>query len=125
MVTHNVLEAEQVVDRAVVINHGRLLAIDHVATLKQKVDQRLKFELTTENGRRAEAAAALYHYGIVQESGENRLLLLVEKNVAGRVLEYIIDHTELPILEYAVVPPSLEDVYFHIDDLAMKEVSAS
>jgi len=64
-------------------------------------------------------------YGIVQESGENRLLLLVEKNAAGRVLEYIIEHTELPIIEYAAVPPSLEDVYFHIDDLAMKEVSVS
>ncbi|WP_054023040.1 ABC transporter ATP-binding protein [Bacillus sp. FJAT-28004] len=125
LVTHNVLEAEQVVDRAAVINHGRLLAIDHVATLKQKVDQRLKFELTTENGRRAEAAAALHHFGIVQESSENRLLLLVEKSLAGRVLEHIIEHTGLPIVEYAVVPPSLEDVYFHIDDLARKEASVS
>jgi ABC-2 type transport system ATP-binding protein len=125
LVTHNVLEAEQVVDRAAVINHGRLLAIDHVATLKQKVDQRLKFELTAGNGRRAEAAAALAPFGIVQELGENRLLLLVEKQQASHVLAYIIEHAELPIIEYAVVPPSLEDVYFHIDDMARKEAAIS
>lgn len=125
LVTHNVLEAEQVVDRAAVINHGRLLAIDHIATLKQKVDQRLKFELTIENGRRAEAATALQHFGIAQENGENRLLLLVEKEQASRALAHIVEHPELPIIEYAVVPPSLEDVYFHIDGLAQKEVSAS
>lgn len=121
LVTHNVLEAEQVVDRVAVINHGKLLAIDHVSSLKQKVDQRLKFELTIENGRRAEVLAAILPYGIVQESGENRLLLLVEKQLASRALDFIVEHAELPIVEYSIVPPSLEDVYFHIDQMAREE----
>lgn len=125
LVTHNVLEAEQVVDRAAVINHGRLLAIDHVSTLKQKVDQRLKFELTIGSGRRAEAVVALQPFGIVQESAENRLLLLVEKQQASRALAYIVEQEELPILEYALMPPSLEDVYFHIDHAARKEALIS
>ncbi|SDM77581.1 ABC-2 type transport system ATP-binding protein [Paenibacillus sp. yr247] len=50
LVTHNILEAEQVVDRVAVINCGRLLAIDSVGKLKQRVDQRLKFELALEPG---------------------------------------------------------------------------
>ncbi|NBD26879.1 ABC transporter ATP-binding protein [Paenibacillus glycinis] len=116
LVTHNVLEAEQVVDRVAVINHGRLLAIDSVAKLKRQVDQRLKFMITVEVGRREETETALRPWGIVQEAGENRLRVLVDKRNAGELLDFIIRHTELPIEEYAVTPPSLEDVYFHIDE---------
>lgn len=118
LVTHNVLEAEQVVDRVAVINHGQLLAIDHVARLKQKVDQRLKFEITTELGKSVEVERAINQWGVLQRNGENRLRLLVEKSEASKVLDFIVQRTDLPIEEYAVVPPSLEDVYFHIDQSA-------
>lgn len=123
LVTHNVLEAEQVVHRVAVINHGRLLDIDAVSRLKQKVDQRLKFELSTEFGRKEEVMAALAYWGSMQDNGENRLVLLVEKQEASRMLDHIIRHPELPIEEYAVKPPSLEDVYFHIDEKARKEAA--
>lgn len=114
LVTHNVLEAESVVDRVAVVNHGKLLAIDSVAKLKQRVDQRLRFEIQTVFGQRGEAAAAMEDWGIVQEVGENRLCVLVEKPNASVVLDRLIQQ-HLPIEEYSVLPPSLEDVYFHID----------
>ena len=122
LVTHNVLEAEQVVDRIAVINHGKLLAIDTSSKLKQQVDQRLKFELTTEYGRREETISSLKRLGHIQVTGEHRLTLYVNKQAASQVLDYIIHHPELPIEEYAVKPPSLEDVYFHIDEQVEKEV---
>lgn len=122
LVTHNVLEAEQVVDRVAVINHGRLLANDMVAKLKQKVDQRLKFELTTEFGRREDTIRAMESWGQLHSNGENRLILLVDKEDASQVLDYIVHSPNLPIEEYAVKPPSLEDVYFHIDQEVEKEV---
>ncbi|MCR8643975.1 ABC transporter ATP-binding protein [Paenibacillus sp. N1-5-1-14] len=116
LVTHNVLEAEQVVDRVAVINHGKLLAIDHVSNLKQKVDQRLKFEITVTSGIVDEMCHHLEAYGDLERNGDNRLRLLVEKKDASRVLDWIIaDHHGFQIDEYAIVPPSLEDVYFHID----------
>lgn len=124
LVTHNVLEAEQVVDRVAVINHGKLQAIDHVSRLKQKVDQRLKFEVAAELGKREWVEEALGSLGILQTLGESRLRLLVEKENASRVLDYIVRHPELPIEEYSVVPPSLEDVYFHIDEQAKEAVKA-
>lgn len=129
LVTHNILEAEQVVDRVAVINHGRLLAIDSIGKLKQKVDQRLKFEITSGLGRRDEVAAALSGFGTIQPQAENRLQLMVEKAEASRVLDYIVCNGRLPIEEYAIVPPSLEDVYFHIDgqepekEAALKEAA--
>jgi len=115
LVTHNVLEAESVVDRVAVVNHGKLLAIDSVAKLKQRVDQRLRFEIQTVFGQREEAAAAMEDWGIVQQTGENRLCVLVDKPNASVVLDRLIQSQHLPIEEYSVLPPSLEDVYFHID----------
>lgn len=125
LVTHHVLEAEQVVDRIAVINHGKLLALDTVSRLKQRVDQRLKFEITTRYGCKDETIAAIKRWGEVQDDGENRITLLVDKHAASQVLDYIVDHQELPIDEYAVKPPSLEDVYFHIDELSDKEVKSA
>jgi ABC-2 type transport system ATP-binding protein len=49
------------------------------------------------------------------KTGENRLRLLIEKHEASRLLDFIVNNGHLPIEEYAVVPPSLEDVYFHIE----------
>ncbi|SEC43155.1 ABC transporter ATP-binding protein [Paenibacillus sp. GP183] len=122
LVTHNVLEAEHVVDRAAIVNHGKLLAIDNVAKLKQRVDQRLKFEIQTVFGKRQEAEVELAQWGIVQGSGENRICLMVDKTQASAVLDAIISRRDLPIEEYSVLPPSLEDVYFHIDGHVAKEV---
>ncbi|MBB3114590.1 ABC-2 type transport system ATP-binding protein [Paenibacillus phyllosphaerae] len=118
LVTHNVLEAEHVVDRAAVINHGRLLAMDSVANLKQRVDQRLKFDIQTAFGLREEVERVLSPWGLKQEGTENRIRLLVDKAQASELLAMIISRTDLPIEEYAVLPPSLEDVYFHIDQQA-------
>lgn len=122
LVTHNVLEAEQVVHRVAVINHGKLLAIDSVAKLKQQVDPRLKFELLTAVGKRDEMEAILARFGAVSVLAENRLLLLADKRDASGLLDFITSHPELPFLEYSIKPSSLEDVYFHIDNAAQSEV---
>lgn len=124
LVTHNVLEAEQVVDRVAVINHGRLLALDSVAKLKQRVDQRLKFEIQTVFGESEYVEEIIKDWGIVQRHGASRMNLLVNKGEAGDVLNRIIARDDLPIDEFSVLPPSLEDVYFHIDQEVKEGVSA-
>lgn len=116
LVTHNVKEAEQVVDRVAVINHGRLLALDSVVKLKQRVDQRLKFEIQTAYGASDDVREVLKGWGIIQRHGANRLSLLVNKENAGDVLDMIVSSEDLPVDEFSVLPPSLEDVYFHIDN---------
>lgn len=37
LVTHNLLEAEKIVDRIAVINRGKVIAVDYVGRLKQSV----------------------------------------------------------------------------------------
>jgi ABC-2 type transport system ATP-binding protein len=115
LVTHNVLEAEQVVDRVAVINHGKLLAVDHVSQLKQRVDQRLKLEVTTKMGQSEEVRRYLGQWGVLFKTGENRFRLLIEKGEAGPLLDRLVEEREIPIDEFSLVPPNLEDVYFHND----------
>ncbi|MCW3490599.1 ABC transporter ATP-binding protein [Dethiobacter alkaliphilus] len=115
LVTHNVLEAEQVVDRVAIVDYGKLLTIDSVGHLKQMVDQRLRIETTSTFGRRQVTEEALSAWGDVEVLGENRLRLYVEKNRAADVLGQIVEGSDkIACEEYKVIPPSLEDVYFSL-----------
>ncbi len=113
LVTHNVLEAEGVVDRVAVIDYGRLLGLDSVGRLKDMVDERLRIEVTCTFGRRCVAERALKGMGFVEVLGENRLRLYVDRDRAGRVLDQLVANgEEMACEEYKVIPPSLEDAYF-------------
>jgi ABC-type multidrug transport system ATPase subunit len=50
LVTHNVLEAERVIERVGIINHGRIMALGTTGELKARVDQRIHLELTLGQG---------------------------------------------------------------------------
>nr|WP_208420375.1 ABC transporter ATP-binding protein [Paenibacillus lupini] len=115
LVTHNVLEAERVVDRVAFINHARLLEIDSVPHLKQRVDGRLKLELTAVEGEAGYLMRRFEEWGDIQQTGENRLRLLIDKNRASSLLDWMVHTSDLPIDEYAMLPPNLEDVYLYID----------
>jgi len=115
LVTHNVLEAEQVVDRVMVIDRGQLLAIDTVGRLKQLVDQRLRIEVTSRFGEREKTENALKKWGEVIVLSENRLRLMVDKHRASAIVSEIIEQSDaIACEEYKLIPPSLEDVYFHL-----------
>ncbi|RNA69974.1 ABC transporter ATP-binding protein [Alteribacter keqinensis] len=114
LVTHNILEAEQVVDRVAVINHGRLLAINHVGELKAEVDQRLKCEIAVKRTARNELHEALTGWGTVTTLSDQRSRILIAKDQAPDLVSFL--NNEPDVQTYSIVPPSLEDVYFHIDN---------
>jgi ABC-2 type transport system ATP-binding protein len=115
LVTHNVLEAEQVVDRVAIVNHGKLQVIDSIANLKKQLDPRLRVEITIQTGMRSEAEVILRDWGHVEIISENRLRMLVESNEIHAVVSHITEHiNELYCTEYKIVPPSLEDVYLNL-----------
>jgi ABC-2 type transport system ATP-binding protein len=115
LVTHNVLEAEQVVDRVAIVNHGKLQVIDSIANLKKQLDQRLRVEITIETGKREEAASVLHEWGTVEIISENRLRMLVEPDeIQGVVANITQNLKEIFCTEYKIIPPSLEDVYLNL-----------
>ncbi len=114
LVTHNVLEAEQVVERVGIIDHGRLLALDYVGVLKQKVDQRIRLEITAKPGYEEALAAALRPYESLTRLNGLRFRIYLQKSDVARALEHILSDPLMGwINDYRVVPPTLEDVYFH------------
>lgn len=114
LVTHNVFEAEHVVDRVGVVKDGRLLALDSVGPLKKLVDQRLKIDMSIQLGKRSAAETMLNEWGDVEVLGENQLRMLVTREELGYCLQKIsTSMDELACEEYRIVPPSLEDVYVH------------
>lgn len=116
LVTHNILEAEQVVDRVAVINHGRLLAVDEVSVLKGQVDQRLRVDVTTTSSDTFTIKEKLKKLGTLMPVTEQRFRVMVGKAELLEVIRILQEGSIQGIQSYAIAPPSLEDVYFHIDD---------
>jgi len=121
LVTHNVLEAEQVVERVGIIDHGKLLALDDVGILKQQVDRRIRLEITAKPGHENALATALSRYENVTRLNGLRFRIYLHRSDVSNVLNHILsDQMTAWINDYRVIPPTLEDVYFHFGG---KEVS--
>jgi len=121
LVTHNVLEAEQVVERVGIIDRGKLLALDYVGVLKQEVDQRIRLEITAKPGYEEALAATLRLYENITRLNDLHFRIYLQKADVAGALEHILSDAIMGwINDYRVVPPTLEDVYFHFGG---KEVS--
>ncbi|MGG3924569.1 ABC transporter ATP-binding protein [Metabacillus fastidiosus] len=115
LVTHNILEAEKVVHRVAVIDRGKLLAVDRVAELKRRVDQRMRLEMIIYNGNPKKIQEKLAAFGTVEEVEDTRLHMLVEKESTAALIELIQDD-DLCISQFSLIPPTLEDVYSKINE---------
>lgn len=120
LVTHNVHEAEQVVDRVAMINDSRLQVIDTVGSLKQQVDSRIKVEMAVpfDNGLNNGTTLASYLEGLgtLEPVGENRLRMLVDAHGIEDVFERVVAARDMGLCEdFWISPPSLEDVYLFFD----------
>ncbi|HUP23357.1 MAG TPA: ABC transporter ATP-binding protein [Thermoanaerobaculia bacterium] len=112
LVTHNVLEAEQSVDRLAVIDGGRILAQGTPSALKADQRGRLRLRVTLPAPGEVPAIPAL---------GRGHVVL-------GRRLELLLDEADAPealhwarvlleqgrIEEYALAAATLEDVYVRL-----------
>jgi ABC-2 type transport system ATP-binding protein len=110
LVTHNVREAERVVDHLAVLDRGTVVAAGTPADLAADVRGSLTVELDLTNGHR-EFPAAL---GQVDVTGQ-RAVAQVDAGDAAGVVAWAQAQVEAGHLErYALVPASLEDVYVRL-----------
>lgn len=114
LVTHNVLEAERVIGRVGIINHGRLMALGTPGELKGQVDQRVRLELLFKqepNGY----AEALRRFGEVRALTKQRLTLLCHPDDARTAIDRVLGDVGLERLDdFRILTPSLEDVYLEL-----------
>lgn len=110
LVTHNILEAEKVVHRVAVVDHGKLLALDHIENLKKRVDQRMRVEIYAQEATVQKIRDRLKVFGNVEMVEDAKLTMALEKSAVRTVIDIIQDES-LNIDQYSLLPPSLEDVY--------------
>lgn len=108
LVTHNVREAERVVDRLVVLDHGTVLADETPATMTARRGGALTLELDLAPGRTPLAPDHLVLVG----RGRLRATASVPATEAAAAVQWASDELAAGRLErYALTPASLEDVY--------------
>jgi ABC-2 type transport system ATP-binding protein len=116
-------EADQLADRIVVIDHGRVIAEGAPVELKQQVGrQRLDVRLSEPTARAAEMLGAVATAPPTMGDDYRTLSLAVddEPGLASRVVE-LLAAGGIAVDEVAVHRPSLDDVFFHLTGHAADE----
>ena len=112
LVTHNVLEAEQSVDRLAVIDQGRILAQGTASALKAQERGRLRLQVSLVPGSDSPETPAFAQQRL--RLGR-RLLLQIDEADAGEAIHWaraLVERSEAE--EYALAASTLEDVYIRL-----------
>ncbi|MFB7181948.1 ABC transporter ATP-binding protein [Streptomyces sp. NPDC056257] len=111
LVTHNVIEAETVLDRVAVIDQGRVIACDTPAGLKAEVSGEVRLELVWRETAPLDVpeVAALREHAA--ESGRRWVLRLAPDEARAAVASVTGGPAFAALDDFTLATPSLEDVY--------------
>jgi ABC-2 type transport system ATP-binding protein len=112
LVTHNVLEAERVVDRLAIIDQGRVRGMGTPASLKEDEGDSMHIELTLEPGK-AEPSLPDYFQRPVTVS--RRIVGRVNPSDISMAIDWARGLKESGIIEeFSLGPTTLEDIYIRL-----------
>jgi len=112
LVTHNVLEAERVVDRLAIIDEGRVIAQGTPSSLKQTASEALRLELVLEPGA-VEPALPSYLRDPVRAG--RRLLVTLDDSAAPAAIDWVREQVAAGVVEeYGLGAATLEDTYIRL-----------
>jgi len=117
LVTHNVLEAERVVDRVALINSGRVVAEGTPGELKARLGEAIRLELWLRDGTALSAMqrASLAEMGLLRQPRPHQLMLLVPQERAGSIIDQVLTQISPAAVEdFRLATASLEDVYIEL-----------
>lgn len=113
LVTHNVIEAEQALDRVAIMSTGRVLALGTPGALKARVAQRVRLELLFRPDSAAAAPALLEAWREVHDLGARRFSVVVDRAEAESAMAHLMPCLHL-LDDFRIVTPNLEDVYLEL-----------
>lgn len=124
LVTHNVIEAETVLDRVAVLDRGRVIACDTPAGLKERVAGEVRVELVWRESAPLDVpeVAALRARAI--ESGRRWTLRLAPEEARAAVATVTGGAAFAALDDFTLATPSLEDVYLALGGNAQGLVKA-
>ncbi|GAT81473.1 ABC transporter ATP-binding protein [Streptomyces sp. F-3] len=118
LVTHNVIEAETVLDRVAVLDRGRVIACDTPSALKERVADEVRVELVWRERAPLEVpeVAALKERAV--ESGRRWTLRLAPEEARAAVATVTGGAAFAALDDFTLATPNLEDVYLALGGAA-------
>lgn len=121
LVTHNVLEAETILDRVAVLDRGRVIACDTPGRLKASVSDDVRLELVWREQAPTGAAIVERLAPIALVDGRRWSLRLPQDTARAALGELLSGATFDALDDFTLATPTLEDVYIALggrnDDL--------
>ena len=124
LVTHNVLEAERVVDRIALIDEGRVLAEGTPGAMKSRLGDTIRLELWLRDGAELSRAQELKlsTLGTLHQSRPQHVLLRVPQARVGQTIDLVLAEIGADAVEdFRLATASLEDVYVEVVGRSLKE----
>lgn len=120
LTTHNLVEAQRLCDRVLIMERGRALAVGSPAELAQSVLTGRTVEIEVLAEQRDAAIRALHDAGIgdAAASGPDGLTLRVENRQAVPAAVAVLAQADVPIYRVAEREPDLEAAYFALHGLS-------
>lgn len=120
LVTHNVLEAEKVIQRVAVMQKGGIVALGTPGELKLRSGGkvRLEFQLKEAEELAIENRSRLTMLGELEEPRPGQYRLYLPPASVAAATDAVVNLIGLNRLDdFRLAPPSLEDVYLELDEL--------
>lgn len=115
LTTHNLNEAEQVIDTVALIDQGRLITCDSLGALKRRTDDRIQFELRLRPGIDPAIGQTLATIDGSSQDQPGRWTILAPRARADQLMRVVIDSIGGESIEdFRLVTPSLEDLYLQL-----------
>lgn len=118
LVTHNVIEAETVLDRVAVLDQGRVIACDTPAGLKARVAGEVRVELVWRDRAPLEVPEVAVLSERAVESGRRWTLRLAPEEARAVVATVTGGAAFAALDDFTLATPSLEDVYLALGGAA-------
>ncbi|MEU1007952.1 ABC transporter ATP-binding protein [Streptomyces sp. NPDC005890] len=118
LVTHNVIEAETVLDRVAVLDQGRVIACDTPAGLKAQVAGEVRVELVWRERAPLEVPEVAVLRERAAESGRRWTLRLAPEEARAVVATVTGGAAFAALDDFTLATPSLEDVYLALGGAA-------
>jgi ABC-2 type transport system ATP-binding protein len=116
LVTHNLLEAERVVQRVAIMRSGQMIAVGRPSELKRRLGRTVQIELTLAPGEDTVARLRALFGDEAREVAPDRWVIVVPRDDLGEVMPRLLDRLGSETIEdVRLQTHSLEDLYLAFD----------
>jgi ABC-2 type transport system ATP-binding protein len=126
LVTHDVAEAEHLLDRVAILDHGRIVAAGSPGQLKSNLDHRTRIDLVVAEKAALDPRAVAADIGGETRVRGRQISAWVPADLAVRSLEKVMASAGPDAFEgVRLITPTLEDVYLELGGRTLEEEDSS